>query len=57
MTFIATFTAAFGGASISYSLAHWLSGFPAIEPYAEVIALGIVVLFIMDGKRIDRVLI
>ena len=46
ITFIATFTAAFGGASISDSLAQWLSGFPALEPYAEAIALGIVVLLI-----------
>ncbi len=46
ITFIATFTAAFGGASISESLAQWLSGFPALEPYAEVLALGSVVLVI-----------
>jgi len=46
ITFIATFTAAFGGASISDSLAQWLSGFPALEPYAEVLALGSVVLLI-----------
>jgi len=46
ITFIATFTAAFGGASISESLAQWLSGFPVLEPYAEVLALGSVVLVI-----------
>ena len=46
ITFIATFTAAFGGASISDSLAQWLSGFPVLEPYAEALALGIVVLLI-----------
>lgn len=46
ITFIATFTAAFGGASISDSLAQWLSGFPVLEPYAEALALSIVVLLI-----------
>lgn len=46
ITFIATFTAAFGGASISDSLAQWFSGFPVLSPYAEVLALGSVVLVI-----------
>ena len=46
MTFIATFTAAFGGASISYALAEWFSGFPVLIPYAEVLALVLVVLVI-----------
>jgi putative hemolysin len=46
ITLIGTFTAAFGGASISYDLAHWFSGFPVLSPYAEVLALGSVVLVI-----------
>lgn len=46
ITLIATFTAAFGGASISASLADWFSGFPVLSPYAEALALGIVVLVI-----------
>lgn len=46
ITLIATFTAAFGGASISASLADWFMGFPMLSPYAEVLALGIVVLVI-----------
>jgi putative hemolysin len=46
ITLIATFTAAFGGASISASLADWFSGFPVLSPYAEALALGSVVLVI-----------
>ncbi len=46
ITLIGTFTAAFGGASISDALAQWLSGFPVLKPYAEALALGSVVLVI-----------
>lgn len=46
ITLIGTFTAAFGGASISYDLAQWFSGFPVLSPYAEGLALGSVVLVI-----------
>ncbi len=46
ITLIGTFTAAFGGASISYDLAKWFSGFPMLSQYAEVLALGSVVLVI-----------
>ncbi len=46
ITLIGTFTAAFSGASISGALAQWLSGFPVLEPYAEALALGSVVLLI-----------
>jgi putative hemolysin len=46
ITLIGTFTAAFGGASISNDLALWFSGFPALSPYAEALALGSVVLVI-----------
>jgi putative hemolysin len=46
ITLISTFAAAFGGASISEPLAHWLSLFPLLQPYASTIALGTVVVLI-----------
>lgn len=44
ISLIGTFSAAFGGARIGDILAAWLGNFPAIAPYAEVIALNIVVI-------------
>jgi putative hemolysin len=46
ITLIGTFASAFGGASIGDALAAWLHTFPATAPYAESLALAIVVLFI-----------
>lgn len=46
ITFIATFSAAFGGARISALLAEWLTSFPSLAEYADTLALLIVVLFI-----------
>ncbi|NJO84038.1 MAG: DUF21 domain-containing protein, partial [Blastochloris sp.] len=46
ITFIGTFSAAFGGARIGDSLAVWFQDIPAIAPYAEVLALSIVVIAI-----------
>jgi putative hemolysin len=43
ITLIGTFAAAFGGARIGDLLAAWLVTFPALENYAETIALAIVV--------------
>jgi putative hemolysin len=43
ITLIGTFSAAFGGAQISGELAGWLAQFPVLAPYAETIALLIVV--------------
>jgi putative hemolysin len=46
ISLIGTFSAAFGGARISRIIAEWLRTFPALEPYAESLGLGLVVLFI-----------
>ncbi len=46
ITLISTLAAAFGGASISGPLAAWLRTIPLLAPYAESIALTIVVLLI-----------
>lgn len=46
ITFIGTFSAAFGGARIGDSLAFWFQEIPAIAPYAEGLALAIVVVSI-----------
>ena len=46
ITFIGTFSAAFGGARIGDSLALWFQEIPAIAPYAEGLALTIVVVSI-----------
>lgn len=46
ITFIGTFSAAFGGARIGASLAAWFLTIPAIAPYAEALALSIVVIAI-----------
>jgi putative hemolysin len=46
ITLIGTFAAAFGGARISYTLASWLASFPPLAPYAQNIALGVVVVLI-----------
>lgn len=43
ITFIGTFSAAFGGARIGDSLTLWFQEIPSIAPYAEVLALTIVV--------------
>lgn len=46
ITLISTLAAAFGGASLSAPLAQWIRTFPLLRPYAETIALGIVVILI-----------
>jgi putative hemolysin len=46
ITLISTLAAAFGGASLSTPLAQWISTFPLLRPYADTIALGIVVILI-----------
>jgi putative hemolysin len=46
ISLIGTFAAAFGGARIGDVLAVWLRSFPTIAPYAETVALAIVVLLI-----------
>ena len=46
ITLISTLAAAFGGASISTPLAQWIRTFPLLKPYADSIALGIVVILI-----------
>ncbi|HRQ41761.1 MAG TPA: hemolysin family protein [Chloroflexota bacterium] len=46
ITFIGTFSAAFGGARISNLLAEWLDDVPLLAPYASSLSLLIVVLFI-----------
>lgn len=46
ITLISTLAAAFGGASLSTPLARWIRTLPVLRPYADTIALGIVVIFI-----------
>ncbi len=46
ITFIGTFSAAFGGARISNLLAEWLADIPVLAPYASSLSLLLVVLFI-----------
>jgi putative hemolysin len=46
ITLISTLSAAFGGASISQPLAIWISSYPPLQPYAQTIALGFVVILI-----------
>jgi putative hemolysin len=46
ITLIGTLASAFGGASISAVLAKWLVTFPLLKPYADTLALAIVVLII-----------
>ncbi len=46
ITLISTLAAAFGGASISAPLTQWIRTFPLLRPYADTIALGIVVILI-----------
>src|SRR5688572_27322054 len=46
ITLIATFSAAFGGASIAETLEARLTSIPLLAPYASTIALAIVVLAI-----------
>jgi putative hemolysin len=43
VTLISTFAAAFGGASIGDALAKWLETFPSVAPYAQTLALVLVV--------------
>lgn len=43
---IATFTGAFGGATLASALGKWLKDIPAIAPYSGAISLGIVVIAI-----------
>ncbi len=43
ITLISTFAAAFGGASIGDALARWLETFPSVAPYAQTLALVLVV--------------
>src|SRR6266581_2345095 len=46
ITLISTLASAFGGASISAFLAKWFMTIPWLAPYADSVALGIVVLII-----------
>jgi putative hemolysin len=46
ITLISTLTAALGGASMSAPLARWLASFPVLAPYANTLALAIVVVLI-----------
>jgi putative hemolysin len=46
ITLIGTFSAAFGGARIGDILTIWFKGIPALQPYAETLALATVVAFI-----------
>lgn len=46
ITLIGIFAGAFGGATLANGLDAWLSRFAVIAPYAEEIALGVVVLLI-----------
>ncbi|GHO83035.1 hemolysin family protein [Dictyobacter formicarum] len=46
MTLISTLASVFGGASISQSLSKWITTFPVLRPYADTLALVIVVMFI-----------
>jgi putative hemolysin len=46
ITLIGTFSAAFGGASLSRPLALWFGQFPFLAPYADALSLIAVVLFI-----------
>jgi len=46
ITLIGTLAAAFGGASLAGVFAGWLSGIPALAPYAQSLALALVVLLI-----------
>lgn len=43
ITFIGTFSAAFGGARVAAVLTTWLETVPALQPYAQAVALAIVV--------------
>src|SRR5262245_50636214 len=44
ITLVGTLTGVFGGATIAKNLAPMLKRYPAIEPYAEKISFGLVVL-------------
>ncbi len=44
ITLVGTLAAAFGGATLGENLATWLRRLPSLEPYAEVLGLGAVVL-------------
>lgn len=46
ITLIGTFSAAFGGARIGDILTIWFRGVPALEPYAETLALVLVVVIL-----------
>ncbi len=46
ITLIGTFSAAFGGARIGSVLTSWFQTIPFLEPYAEGVALALVVVFI-----------
>lgn len=46
ITLIGTFSAAFGGARIGDILAQWLAEIPVLVPYADTLALAIVVVII-----------
>src|SRR5687767_9804575 len=46
ITLIGTFSAAFGGARIGDILTVWLQSVPPLAPYAETIALAVVVITI-----------
>jgi putative hemolysin len=46
ITLIGILMGAFGGATLSARLAAWLRGWPALAPYAEELAIGVVVVAI-----------
>ncbi|GAC1374310.1 MAG: hemolysin family protein [Ktedonobacteraceae bacterium] len=46
ITLISTLASAFGGASISGFFTQWFSTFPILKPYAETIALAVVVILL-----------
>src|SRR5215218_2247344 len=46
ITLIGTLAGAFGGATLAAELAPWIARAPALAPYADSVALGVVVLLI-----------
>jgi putative hemolysin len=46
ITMVGVLTGAFGGAALAEPVARWLSAFPLVQPYAEGVALGLVVIAI-----------
>lgn len=46
ITLIGILAGAYGGATVAAALSRWLSGFPALAPYAEALGFGLVVVAI-----------